>query len=178
MGGSMKNTKSLKNNKGFTLIELLVVLALIAISVGVAGIAMSNSAQNNLRKCATEANSVLARCRINAMYRPSPTVQFRISGGNIEARYFEEFEDGGEPIDTRILGRNNVDVTLVAGSNVIPISETFRIGFDRRGALLMFDNNGNEITGNDVQIRFSLGDSLTYVIDIIPATGSRRVRAG
>ena len=162
-----------------TLIELLVVIALIAVSVGIVGMSVSNSGKNNLRECANSANAMISRVRINSMYRPQPVwIEIRTDGSHIIAEYIEN----GVIIDTKNLGRTNITVSYAVGGipNSVEVTSvnSLRISFTRRGALIMVDAEGNKIDGSLTQIRFSLGDSLTYVIDITPSTGSRRVGVG
>jgi prepilin-type N-terminal cleavage/methylation domain-containing protein len=174
----MKNLKNLKNKRGFTLIEILVVIALMGVSIGVLGISSSSSASNNLRKCTNSVDAMLARCRINSMYRAEPVfVEFAISGGNIVGRYFESNADGESVMtDEQVMGRSgNITVTTVIDGE--EGSLPLRVSFTRRGALILLDDEDEEIPGELTQIGFTNG-TLTYVINITPETGSRRVQAG
>jgi len=167
-----------KNNKGFTLIELLVVIALIAVSIGVVGVASSNSAQNSLRKCTHAADNLLSRVRINAMHRAEPVfAEFVVAGGNIVGRYYEDADTS--PPD-EIMGRNNITMTYTINGDTqtLGTGNPLRISFTRRGELILVDENGAKIEGSLRQIRFTLSDNARgYVIDITPATGSRQLRA-
>jgi prepilin-type N-terminal cleavage/methylation domain-containing protein len=184
----MKIMKNLKSNKGFTLIEILVVLALIGVSMGVIGISSSSSSMNNLRKCTNAANSLLSRCRINSMYRAEPVfIELTVSGGNIVGRYIErafneEDEEATWRTEEQILGRANIEVLYFIEGEDEPRNiahDPLRVGFTRRGALVLVDAEGMQLAGEPRldEIRFTNG-SITYVIDIIPETGNRRVRAG
>jgi prepilin-type N-terminal cleavage/methylation domain-containing protein len=181
--------KNIKKNKGFTLIELLVVLALIAVSIGVAGIASSNSASNNLRRVTNAADSMLSRCRINALYRAQPVfVEFVIDGGNVWCRYYESDADGNSTLaDEQSLGRAALEITFTVDGEVFDLTrgDPLRISFSRRGALILVDENGAELTDGDgavtnarlTEIRFSI-NTTSFVILVTPETGARNVRAG
>ncbi|MCL2638871.1 MAG: prepilin-type N-terminal cleavage/methylation domain-containing protein [Oscillospiraceae bacterium] len=178
----MKSMKNLKNKKGFTLIEILVVLALIGVSMGVVGISSSSTATNNLRKCTNAVNSMLARCRVNSLYRAEPVfVEFAVSGGNIVGRYFESDADGNSRmIEEQIMGsaKNLETIAIIDGEEINIRNQFIRVSFTRRGMLYLIDGEGNELEDALLtQIRFTSG-TITYVIDITPETGSRRVRAG
>jgi prepilin-type N-terminal cleavage/methylation domain-containing protein len=182
--------ENIRKNKGFTLIELLVVIAMIAVSIGVAGIASPNTAMNNLRRCTSAADSLLARCRINSLHRAQPVfVEIDISGGNVVGRYFEanadgEFEtddDGNrKPIEVQTLGSSSnltVIYTINGSETTLERDDPLRISFTRRGALIIVDEDGEVIDGRLTEIRFTNG-SISYLIVITPETGARRVRAG
>jgi general secretion pathway protein H len=185
----MKSMKNLKSKKGFTLIELLVVLALIGVSVGVIGISASSTARNNLKQTTNSVNSMLARCRVNSLYRAEPVyVEFAISGGNVVSRYFESGTDGNLiMIDEQIMGRAAIDVTYTIAGEAVPrniSTHPLRVSFTRRGALVLVERYIEDseerirrIDGELTEIQFSNG-TITYVIAITPETGNRRVRAG
>jgi prepilin-type N-terminal cleavage/methylation domain-containing protein len=174
--------KNIKKNQGFTLIELLVVIALIGISIGMISMT-SGSGSSNLRKSIHAADSLLARCRINSLYRAEPVfIEFAVEdgNGNVVGIFKESGADGEiKEVDTTVLSRSGITVNFIIDGTPRELTRnnSFQISFTRRGRLILVDENGDEIDGNLTEIQFSTG-TYTYVVAIVPETGHRRVRAG
>ena len=168
----------ISGKKGFTLIELLVVVAVIAVAVGfVAGAAASKST-SNLRKAVYAADSMLTKCRVNSMYRADPVyVGFTVEGGSIVAKYYESSEIREEKSignSEKIAVSYTIDGEVQTLSQDTPIYITFA---RLKGGLVLVDEDGSAIDGKCTEIRFTTGNN-SYIIEIIPSTGNRTVKAG
>lgn len=184
----------MKRNKGFTIIEMLVVIAVMSAGLALVSASISSLTAAAVRKCAVDLNSMLARCKVNTMYRAQPIVVVLIENGRVVGEYYE----GGNLISREILAsRTGFDVRIRTGAGLhAPLTEgqSVVLGFERgTGALLSLnDYDANErfwdgadnpledipnpiIAGNATAVVIQRGTA-QYTITLVPTTGRHSVR--
>lgn len=162
-----------RNNKGFTLIELLVVLAVIAACTGIAAASVSTVSYSAAKRCASELDTAISRCRIDAMSRAG-SVYLKISrdgGGNVVA---EEAENGAAVASDIVGGpRCGVTFTTDAAHSLGVSGNALYLSFDREtGALRTLLPDGVSDAPQQCGSISASGGGRTFTITFVPVTGA------
>ncbi len=161
-----------RNSKGFTLIELVVVIAISAIIIGIIAMSVYPSYSANAKRCATQTDSLIAKCRLGCLSR-SGNVRLTIrsdSSGNIIGDYYEASDT---PISSDTLSNKKAAVSYTLKSSdgslrTARISDApLTLSFNRSTGALKAQSDGSYCTA----IAISCG-AKTYTIALVPTTGT------
>lgn len=125
-------------NGGYTLLELIIVVAIIGIGIGVFISSISGIYSSDVKKCASELDSVLARCRISSMSRTGNVyLEICRTGDGVCVKYYEG--DSAAPAQQDVIGKTRVDVTYTNGDDSSSIdSGSIFVKFDRSTGALRY----------------------------------------
>lgn len=141
--GDMTVADLRRNDRGFSLIEMIVVVLIIAIAAGAAIMSLSVALRANTTRAATELSSVISEARLEAMSRPS---------GSVELRVYQSSSDGKFYVDIVMekAGKANTTGTSSGGSEKLIESKAVASGSVSLSAYDSSAANGRsaEIKGN------------------------------
>lgn len=163
---------TVKNSRGFSLVELIVVTAIIAVCCGIITASISSVASSQARKCAQETNALLSKCRIRAMSL-SADVYLKLycdSNGNMIADYLEN----NVVVSREQLGNSRSHAAYVTDTqHDLNASQPLCLSFKREtGALKTLLPDGTTEAGRQCTEILFFGGGRTYVIRLVPATGT------
>ena len=170
-----------RNNKGFSLIELIVVIALVGVLTAVIAPALQQLVSSEARKCSSQIDSLLSKCKIFSMGRQGD-VYIRIY--EVNGKIMGEYIENGAIISTEQLGgrRASVSVTPISdAAYTISSSNSLYISFSRAtGGLRLFSPTlPTTIPASPIEIGTAkievTASGKTYTVDIASSTGKHGV---
>jgi prepilin-type N-terminal cleavage/methylation domain-containing protein len=131
----------MRNNRGFSLLELIVAVALIAISLTVLSLSISEIFASNAKECANQLDALLSQCKVDAMSQ-SGNVYLEVyqDTDGVHAKIINDKNPTVPLVDQKI-GKNSLSVQYQDSAGTtphsIPSSDPLYLSFDRTtGAFL------------------------------------------
>ena len=133
----------MKKNRGFSLIEMVVVIAIMAILAAVMVPSLYSLFSSSTRGCATNIDSLLAKCQVYAMGRSDDVVVMIYKGD--DGKIWGEYLEGANAGQIEQLGDSRVEllVTPPSGAAYSPTgAQPLYVSFSRAtGGLCLFGSN-------------------------------------
>ena len=170
----------MNKNKGFSLVELVVVIAIMGVLISVLLPTLDTLFSASTRNCATNINSLLARCKVYAMGRNDDIVVMIYKGA--DGKIWGEYIEGTTPGQIEQLGDSRVEISVTppdAASYSPTKDQPLYVSFNRAtGGLCLFGNDRNVVlapTAGQCALISITSAGKPYEISIYATTGKHGV---